>query len=110
MITMLVFQLQESKAKQIKSHKHLEISHIRLYKLGMQANTYSIQDRGCNRKSVTLRSVGDLCIYQIQIDVEEIVCVELKGLRGSCIYMLRRGEGRKSSKEFLLKVCTHKNE
>lgn len=110
MITMLVFQLQESKAKQIKSRKHLEISHIRLYKLGMQAKAYSIQDRGCNRKSVTLRSVGDLCIYHIQIDVEEIVCVELRGLRGSCIYMLRRGDGRKSSKEFLFKVCSHKNE
>lgn len=42
MITKLVFQLQESKAKQIKSRKHLEISHIRLYKLGMQAKAYSI--------------------------------------------------------------------
>ena len=49
MITMLVFQLQESKAKQIKSRQHLEISHIRLYKLGMQAKAYSIQDRDCKR-------------------------------------------------------------
>lgn len=76
----------------------------------MQAKVYSIQDRDCKRKSVTVRSVGDLCIYHIQIDVEEIVCVELRRLRGSCTYRLGRGEGRKSSKEFLLKVCTHKNE